>query len=206
MSVNWVSIQENNRKPIPLDPQETFLYERSGVHLSLKTGSSYPADHAINISIQSSNGALFLSNRRVVYISEQNAKKTPETFTDFSTQIHRIQDGRLYQPWLGANYYECAVQPVANGGLPSVMAITKFTFNNGGAFEFQTKFSELQERIHAMGGDASQIHHLEDLPVYAVLGQNESSLIPESISRTQENEAPPPMDAPPAYDDAVVAK
>ncbi|KAJ3216505.1 hypothetical protein HDU67_009372 [Dinochytrium kinnereticum] len=100
------------------------------------------------------------ANRRVIYVPPK-----PQAFFDTLTvPLPNLQQGKLVQPWFGANRYEAVCLPVPNGGLPLPGSVT-WTFKEGGAFEFSTIFRQLSERID----DPSTYHPSEEdfLPEYA---------------------------------------
>lgn len=99
-----------------------------------------------------------------------------------------LHDSHVTAPWFGPNVWEAILQPVPGGGIiqnsqsSSSHIEVKFTFKDGGAYDFHTNFERLKERMvqvveearernlttNATGGqqvDLSQVH-LEDLPAY----------------------------------------
>lgn len=90
------------------------------------------------------------------------------------------------------------MQPVSNGGLPSVASAIelKLVFKDGGAFDFYTIFERVKERFlqalenaRASGrvaeGTAMGTVHLEDLPAYEeppVMSGNTSRLVDTHMS------------------------
>jgi hypothetical protein len=95
-----------------------------------------------------------------------------------------IQEGKLCQPWFNANYFQCIVHPVYDGGLPAVSEL-KLRFKEGGAFEFSTIYRQLRERISETGELPQE---LEPLPAYS----------PPTVPIL-----PQPDEAPPAYEEVV---
>lgn len=126
-----------------------------------------------------------------------------------------IQDAHVHTPWFGANTWNAIVQPVAGGGLPPQHQVLelKMTFKDGGAFDFNTVFERIKERLqHAvevaresgmMSGDGTETGrglgegalagvnldsvHLEELPAYDA---------PGGIPYTAPNVAAPTAPAP----------
>lgn len=104
------------------------------------------------------------------------------------------------------------MQPVSNGGLPSVASAIelKLVFKDGGAFDFYTIFERVKERFlqalenaRASGrmaeGTAMGTVHLEDLPAYEeppAMGGNTSRLVD-----TDTNYGGPPPGPPPGYEE-----
>ena len=110
------------------------------------------------------------------------------TLQSFSAPLLNLHDSHVTAPWFGPNVWEAVLQPVPGGGIiqnsqsSSSHIEVKFTFKDGGAYDFHTNFERLKERMvqvveearernlttNATGGqqvDLSQVH-LEDLPAY----------------------------------------
>lgn len=104
------------------------------------------------------------------------------------------------------------MQPVSNGGLPSVASAIelKLVFKDGGAFDFYTIFERVKERFlqaiesarasgRVVEGAAMGTVHLEDLPAYEeppAMGGNASRLVD-----TDTNYGGPPPGPPPGYEE-----
>lgn len=72
------------------------------------------------------------------------------------------------------------MKPTPGGGIPAGLpgVLARFTFKEGGVFEWHAKYCELRERVaqmrenrsggdpSAQGGGAAEVEHLEQLPVY----------------------------------------
>lgn len=104
--------------------------------------------------------------------------------------------------------WTAVVQPVSNGGLPSVASAIelKLIFKDGGAFDFYTIFERVKERFlqalenaRASGRVAEGTVHLEDLPAYEeppVMSGNTSRLVNTNVSY-----GGPPPGPPPGYEE-----
>lgn len=104
------------------------------------------------------------------------------------------------------------MQPVSNGGLPSVASAIelKLVFKDGGAFDFYTifesvkvRFLQVLENARASGrvaeGTTMGIVHLEDLPAYEeplAMGRNSPRLVDTDTSY-----GGPPPGPPPGYEE-----
>ncbi|KAK6376926.1 hypothetical protein LTR64_000305 [Lithohypha guttulata] len=87
-------------------------------------------------------------------------------------------------PWFGPNAWTALVQPVAGGGLPGTATglELKFTFKEGGAPDFQSKFEAIKERLQQVVDNARESNasrnvdmanvHLDELPRYEDSGQD----------------------------------
>lgn len=106
---------------------------------------------------------------------QQTATKL-STLTAPHTSLH---DSRITQPWFGPNAWTVALQPTPGGGIPPNLpgVLARFTFKEGGVFEWHARYCELRERLAQMrenrsGGDATaqggeaEVEHLEQLPAY----------------------------------------
>lgn len=105
------------------------------------------------------------------------------------------------------------MQPVSNGGLPSVNSAIelKLVFKDGGAFDFYTIFERVKERFlqalenarssgRVTEGAALETVHLEDLPAY----EEPPPSIGASTSRLVDTDASyggPPPGPPPGYEE-----
>jgi hypothetical protein len=178
MSINWVMLEPTQgfvrlpgEKPIFKSPPRTSL--------AITTPKNYPGTNPLNIN--SSAGIAYLTNQRLVYLP---TKPTPE-FQSFSAPLLNLHDSHVNVPWFGANAWQCVVQPVPGGNLPSSHAAIelKLTFNDGGAPDFHSNFERIKERLHQaveaardsgvtlnaagfVGGVNMDSVHLEQLPTY----------------------------------------
>lgn len=146
--------------------------------------------------------------QQIVYIPTQ---RTTE-LESFSCPINHLHDTHVSAPFFGPNVWTAVVQPVSNGGLPSVASAIelKLVFKDGGAFDFYTIFERVKERFlqalenaRASGrmaeGTTIRTVHLEDLPAYEeppAMGGNASRLVD-----TDTNYEGPPPGPPPGYEE-----
>ncbi|KAJ3111412.1 hypothetical protein HDU96_005738 [Phlyctochytrium bullatum] len=176
MSINAAQLTDE-REPIYIAGERSFLVQ-DGVVMDYLTGNGYPGQGHHYFSPK---GKIFLTNRRVIYVPPR-----PQAFFDTLTiPLPNLQEGKLIQPWWGANRYEAVCVPVPNGGLPLPGSVT-WTFKEGGAFEFSTMFRQLKSRL-----DEVVYQQSEDdfLPEYAA-----PPAVPPPEPATQ-YEIPPPADA-----------
>ncbi|GAA5894560.1 GRAM domain-containing protein [Sporobolomyces salmoneus] len=180
-SLNWVVLDSNTLKPVPL-PREKVLLSLSSVSLHLlpfrpqsssssSTSSSKPVEYKVE------KGTVHLSNQRVVYVSPpqlhstSTSSSTPALET-LSCPYTHFQDGRLNQPFFGANYFEALLLPAAEGGLSDPHVIRLY-FKEGGGFDFYSTVLEMKERLASLPrssrsrGASSNNVVGEDLPLYS---------------------------------------
>ena len=107
----------------------------------------------------------------------------------FAAPILHLGNSTVAAPWFGANRWECDVDPVAGGGLGATYLQLRLRFNDGGAFDFDSSFRRLRERLSeataaarerrqmpgsergAPGVDLDSVH-LDDLPAYEAPGSD----------------------------------
>ncbi|KAK5086119.1 hypothetical protein LTR70_000242 [Exophiala xenobiotica] len=199
MSLNWVMVPDASMTTspspqksdfIPLPNERTIFKSSNRTSLSLTTPkSTYPA-HSPNLSITSSDGTLYLTNQRIIYLPRANStvSSNVSSFKSFSCALLNLHDTHLVMPWFGPNAWTAMVQPVPGGGLHSPGNASgmelKFTFKEGGAPDFQGKFEAIKERLQQVvdvareqngvqtsrGNVAANVDmanvHLEQLPRY----------------------------------------
>jgi len=109
------------------------------------------------------------------------ATSTP-AFQSLNVPLFNLHDSHVTAPFFGPNVWVAALQPVANGGIPSQHPVLelKLTFKDGGAFDFHTKFETLRERMRqaievaraseTIPSQNQQVDldtvHLDELPAY----------------------------------------
>jgi hypothetical protein len=175
-------------------PGERIVYTSPPrTSLSLRTSNPYPGRQPFSAS--SSAGCVHLTNQRLVYLA---ASPTPE-LNSFSCPILNIHDSHISAPFFGPNLWEAIIQPVTGGGLPNGPVQVKFTFRDGGAFDFSQFFERIKERLqqavdvarengelsgssNILGSTSLANVHLEELPAYEEAGSASAR--------------PPPIDAP----------
>lgn len=117
-----------------------------------------------------------LTQPQIVYLP---AAPTPE-LQSFSSPVLNLQDTFVRAPFFGPNYWVALCKPVSGGGIPPTHSAVelKFTFREGGAFDYHTTFEQIKERLHqaysvaresgqrgAGNVDLANVH-LEQLPAY----------------------------------------
>lgn len=162
------------------------------------------------LTLHSTSGILYLTNRRLIYIPD----KPTDKLRSFAAPILNVHDSHVTAPFFGPNVWQALLQPVHGGGIPTPtggVVELKLTFKDGGAFDFHTHFERIKERLQqavevsridgdgasgaagAMSGvDVSNVNS-EDLPVY----QEESDgplLSPVAASMPQQQQPVQPLD------------
>ncbi|RHZ57720.1 hypothetical protein Glove_384g63 [Diversispora epigaea] len=165
MALNWAMIASDGQNPVPL-PGEKVLFRQEKTTLNLDLGGEYPGNPNNNYKAE---GITFITNQRIIFIS----RPTLPHFKSLSIPLLNLKEGKLQQPWFGANYYQAIVIPVLNGGLPSPGQL-KITFKEGGGFEFSTYYNEMISRLSETEGTIP-IEHAEPLPTYTPRENAENS-------------------------------
>lgn len=192
-----------------LDNEQRLWASPTRTSLSLSTPNKYPGTNPLTIS--SSNGRVFITNRRIVYLPDL---ATPQ-FQSFAAPIQNLHDTHLTAPWFGPNVWVAAVQPVTGGGIDGVTTTIelKLTFRDGGAYDFHGKICEVKERWTQARevGRADADVHLEQLPAYEESVRPPAAPAREPTTQRVAAEstlaapttraAPPPDEAPPGYDE-----
>ncbi|EFR03806.1 hypothetical protein MGYG_06806 [Nannizzia gypsea CBS 118893] len=176
-------------KGLVLLPNERIIYT-SPARTSISLKSIHPGPDKQSFSRQSTAGHVHLTNQRIVYLPSQPA----QDFQSFSAPLLNLTDTHVAAPFFGPNVWNAVVQPVSGGGIPPAFAAIqlKFTFKDGGAFDFHSSYEQIKERLQQaveraresglMSGDGAQVGtgrdggafgvvdfanvHLEDLPAY----------------------------------------
>ncbi|KAJ3156158.1 hypothetical protein HDU86_004126 [Geranomyces michiganensis] len=152
MSLNGAIVNQDGT-PVLVAGEKLFL-NQPGVLMEYSSGNGYPGQ---GNNFYSPRGSLHLTNRRVIYITEDQ-----HAFCrNLSCPLPNLTGGTLAQPWFQANTYTATVRPVPNGGL-SMEGTVKFSFKQGGGFEFSSMFMQLRSRE----GDAP-VGGEEPLPLYS---------------------------------------
>ncbi|CAG8586944.1 882_t:CDS:2 [Diversispora eburnea] len=128
---------------------------------------------ALNWAMIASDGQnpVPLPREKIIFIS----RPTLSHFKSLSIPLLNLKEGKLQQPWFGANYYQAIVIPVLNGGLSSPGQM-KITFKEGGGFEFSTYYNEMISRLSETEGTIPE--HAEPLPTYTPRENAEHSSSP----------------------------
>lgn len=124
---------------------------------------------------------------QIVYVpSPVPTTASPTTLQSFAAPLTHLHDSRVTAPWVGPNVWVALVQPVTNGGIPShIPALeARFTFKDGGAYDWHTKFCQVKERLAqvlesrglsvatmaAGAPEAMEDVNLDQLPAYEEMG------------------------------------
>lgn len=181
---SWVMLAPTSTPPFtPLPGERTLFTSPPRIGFALSTPAHYPAKQQQPFSLTHSGGVLYLTNRRIIYLPD----KPTEKLQSFAAPILNFHDSHVTAPFFGPNVWMALLQPTHGGGIPvpatGVVEI-KFTFKEGGAFDFHTNFERVKERLQQAvevgrmdGGDGANTSRvggmsvgtnvdLEDLPAY----------------------------------------
>lgn len=147
---SWVMIPPNPTPSQPFTPlpSEQILYSSPPrTSISISSLGKFPAQQPFSLS--SSSGTLHLTSKRVVYLP------SPSTvaFQSFASPHLNLQDSHITAPWIGPNVWTALLRPVQGGNLPSEHSAleVKVTFRDGGAYDFQSLYERVRERmVHAV--------------------------------------------------------
>ncbi|KAK6433278.1 hypothetical protein LTR95_010542 [Oleoguttula sp. CCFEE 5521] len=147
MSINWVMLSPTSTPPFtPLPNEQTLFTSPPRIALSITNPAHYPGKQQQKFSVGSSSGVLYLTNRRVIYIPS-----TPTSdLQSFSGPILNLHDSHVTAPFFGPNVWQALLQPVQAGGIPipaGGVVELKFTFKDGGAFDFHGTYERVRERL-----------------------------------------------------------
>lgn len=188
---SWVMTSPNETGFVKL-PNERILYTSPPrTSLQISTPNTFPG--AQPFSAKSDAGVVYLTNQRVckhftsprtlltsLQIVYLPSAPTPD-LQSFASPILNLQDTFVRAPFFGANYWVALCKPVAGGNIPPTHAAIelRFTFREGGAFDFHTLFEQIKERLYqayTVAQETSQRDaagnidlanvHLEQLPAY----------------------------------------
>ena len=154
---------------------------------------------------------------QVVYLP---AQKT-EQFQSLSVPLLNILDSHVSAPFFGPNVWTAIIQPVRGGGIPpSLPAVQlKFTFKEGGAFDYHTNFERIKERLQEAVENSRESDHgtvnfstvdLEELPAYegpahgaapASSNPPRATLNSQSYTGAAPETGSEPLDPPPGYEE-----
>ncbi|CAG8488420.1 11064_t:CDS:2 [Scutellospora calospora] len=190
MALNWVMIASDGKSPVPL-PGEKILFRQEKVNFLLEIGGPYYliSGYPGNPGDFKAEGNIFITNQRVIFISRPSL---PD-FKSLSIPLLNLREGKLQQPWFGANYYQANLMPVQNGGLPSPGQM-KITFKEGGGYDFSSCYTELIQRLTENDGFV-HVEHTEPLPTYTPREDSTSPLTTTQTS-TAASDIAAPMEPP----------
>ncbi|KAL1297337.1 hypothetical protein AAFC00_004883 [Neodothiora populina] len=151
MSINWVMLTTTHPPRFTPLPNESTLYTSPPrTTLSLASIAKFPSQQPFSLSC--SQGTLYLTNRRLIYLPATPSKD----FQSFAAPILNTHDSHVVAPWIGPNVWTALIQPVQGGGIPipsssqsaSAAAIEcKITFKEGGAYDFHGRYERVKERL-----------------------------------------------------------
>lgn len=162
MSVNSISIVSGT-PPFALHDGEAVRYS-SPTARQLLLIELRDASHAIHIS--ANDGSVFLTNRRLVYVTaSQGDISTFLVDLGSAPALHFSHEVKL--PWFGANYWEflfcsLAPPPVCDGFPRDQWFRGSLKFSDGGMFDFVRLFNS------AINDAVNNGHIDEELPRYSV--------------------------------------
>lgn len=131
---------------IPLPNEQTLYTSSPRIALNINIPAHFPGKQQQPFSRSSSGGQLYLTTRRIIFLPD---KSTPQ-LQSFAAPILSLHDSHVTAPWFGPNVWAAALQPTEGGGIPippGGVAELKFTFKEGGAFDFQTRYERIRERL-----------------------------------------------------------
>lgn len=181
---SWVMLSPSSNPPYtPLPNEQTIFASSPRIAFTCTTPSHYPGKQQQPFSLSSASGFVYLTNRRIIFIPD---KSTPQ-LQSFAAPILNLHDSHVAAPWFGPNVWTALLQPTQGGGIPvpaTGVVEVKFTFKEGGAFDFHTHYERVRERLQQAvevsridgdGSGSSQAAmnnvdvsnvNLDDLPAY----------------------------------------
>lgn len=178
MSINRVPLSQTTSQPI-WNSEEKVYFIKEKVELEFKTNNTYPSN--VNSNLYSKQGNLFITNLRVVYVTQPQSP----FFATFEFPLSNGSNVQYIQPWFQANRVEVDVRrvlahssptnrtPTHTGRLIDADAsqpdlpddgVALLTFNAGGAFEAYTYIKQLQSSLE----ETPQYALEEHLPAYSL--------------------------------------
>lgn len=188
----------------PLPNEQTLFTSAARISLSINTPAHFPGKQQQPYSLSSASGRLYLTNRRILYLPD----KSTQQFQSFAAPILSLHDSHVTAPWFGPNVWAALLEPTQGGGIPTPpggVVEVKFTFKEGGAFDWHSGYERIRERLQqaaevsringdgsgssrtAMNGVDVQNVNLEDLPAYQE--QGDGPLIPPIAPSPRPNAA-----------------
>ncbi|GAM83899.1 hypothetical protein ANO11243_018890 [Dothideomycetidae sp. 11243] len=124
-------------------PSETTLYTSPArTSFSIASLGKFPAQQPFSLS--ASSGTLYLTTKRIIYLP---ATPSP-LLQSFASPLLNLQDSHVTAPWIGPNVWTALARPVQGGNLQHHPAVEiKFTFRDGGAYDFQSRYERVRERL-----------------------------------------------------------
>ncbi|KAL6866671.1 hypothetical protein J3F83DRAFT_740695 [Trichoderma novae-zelandiae] len=210
MSINWVMLNQSGFVKLG---NERVLWKLDGrISCELSVPSELRA-RCVPFHRKSDKGALFLTNKRVIYLP---AKPTQEPkFESFSAPILKFQDSTTSSSMWWGWVWKSDCIPVSGGGVPPELPRieVKFTFSDGGMIEFNEAYIGLRERLFQYQEmrrelDASTEVPDEPLPAYEAQGGRQEPPAPSQLAVPGPNRSDSsssrraPNEPPPNYDEA----
>ncbi|THZ87705.1 hypothetical protein D6C84_01481 [Aureobasidium pullulans] len=155
---SWVMLEPSSTQPFTPLPHEQTLYKSPArTTFSLQSLNKFPGKEPAHWS--ASAGTLYLTNRRLVYLP---TTPTPQ-LKSFSVPLLNTHDSHVVAPWIGPNVWTALAQPVQGGGIPThIPALElKFSFKDGGAYDFHSGYERVKERLQQQVDVARQSGHLQ---------------------------------------------
>ncbi|THX44477.1 hypothetical protein D6D02_01404 [Aureobasidium pullulans] len=155
---SWVMLEPSSTQPFTPLPHEQTLYKSPArTTFSLQSLNKFPGKEPAHWS--ASAGTLYLTNRRLVYLP---TTPTPQ-LQSFSVPLLNTHDSHVVAPWIGPNVWTALAQPVQGGGIPThIPALElKFSFKDGGAYDFHSGYERVKERLQQQVDVARQSGHLQ---------------------------------------------
>ncbi|PVV04513.1 hypothetical protein BB560_000987 [Smittium megazygosporum] len=167
MALNCVLLKKEDLSPVEL-PQENFLIHVKRASFSLESGNGYPGTSE---SYKCSDGAAYLSNKRLLFIdNKQAASLGPDSYGrldvklySFSVPLNFLSEIKYAQPIFGTNYLSATAEPVPQGGIKNEGKLRLY-FKEAGGFELYNILIKLKQRIYETGDFTP---HEEPLPSYS---------------------------------------
>lgn len=165
MSVN--KVQRNGQEPLlQMGEVMKFKTKTSRQPLSIKLQSK---NAPLNIQINSSEGNLYLTNQRLIYITSVNASRGDiESFSVSFNQLAKLRFTHALKPAMfGANYWEFMFfsppEGICDGFPKNEYFQGQITFKDGGLYDFGAILNNVIN-------DAVNNSHIDDeLPRYSEL-------------------------------------
>ncbi|EME45507.1 hypothetical protein DOTSEDRAFT_150592 [Dothistroma septosporum NZE10] len=194
MSINWVMLSPATNPPFTPLPGEQVVCVAPGkrIGFDLSTPKHYPGRQAQPYGLSHSNGSLYITNRRVIYLPD----KPTERFKSFAVPILDLQDAHVSLPWFSANTWNAAFKATSGGGIPPSAGILelKFTLRDAGVSDFHSSYERIKERLmqavdvsNLAGNDSQAMNrmdvsnvNLDELPAYTE--ESDGPLIPPTAS------------------------
>ncbi|ODV63064.1 uncharacterized protein ASCRUDRAFT_74466 [Ascoidea rubescens DSM 1968] len=171
MSLNWLELSDNtdpsNPLPFVLLENESLRF-RSPKRITIKLN---PINNKNHETISSNNGTMYLTNKRLIFISETNLRidknyhNEINNFNNFVLLFNSILSFGLENSWFGPNKWHCLFKiNNPDGGLNYLYQWKiLLIFNDGGMFDFAKAF---ESTFNDFKNNSLFVQN-EQLPVYS---------------------------------------